>query len=280
MLVRCSLVMLAAMLAPAQLTAPACGAEVVAFWGFADDYDLGDNLTKLDFAADVDATVTGDANLQAFRGDAEDLDGNGGGGFVSYTSPTSGVTYAPTRTIKWDDLAGGGDDFDIGGVDTFTVDKNDGDGPVADEDFGNDALMYITLDGSGYRDFSLRFDVEGTPGDLPSSFDVFYRVDGPGGVWFRDFDQNNIPLEFMDYTPVADPENQFADSGEIALASLLNGASSIELIVSDFDENGNSEMEIDNVEIVANQIPEPTALPLLTAGLLPTVVTRIRRTAR
>lgn len=234
------------------------GRDVVAFWGFADDYDFSaTDPTHQDFAADVDATA-GVANLQAFRGEGEDLDDNGGGGFVSYTSPVSGITYDPTRTIKWDDLKGGGDDFDIGGVTDFTVDT--GEGPEQDQ-FGNDALIYLTLDGSGYQDFEFRFDVEGTPGDLPASFDVYYRLGG-AGTWYRDASHNNIALSFADYS-TPDPENQYADSGYIALSSLLNNQSQIELIINDFDESGNSEMEIDNFEITANAVPEPATCGLL-----------------
>lgn len=135
--------------------------------------------------------------------------------------------------------------------------------------------MYLTFDGSGFTDFQLRFDILGTVGDLPSSFDLFYRVDGPGGTWFRDPAQNNIPLVFEDFDPV-DPEEQLADSGMISLASLLNGAGSIELIVSDFAENGNGEMQIDNLEIVATAIPEPSTLAVALAGAL-AVAGRLRR---
>ena len=233
--------------------------EVVAFWGFAENYDFDANPNFQDFAADVDASNSGDANLQAYLGEADELDDNGGGGFVSYTSPTSGITYAPTRTLKFDDLKGGGDDFSIDGTSMFLVDKNDGSGPLLD-DFGNDALLYITLDGTGFQDFEIRFDVEGTPGTLPTSFDIFYRVDGD--VWLRNPAQNNIPLSFSDYAPI-DPENQFADSGVLALSSLLNNASAIEIIINDFAEAGNDEMEIDNIEITAGVIPEPTSLALL-----------------
>lgn len=239
-------------------------AEVVAFWGFAEDYNFDSNPNKQDFAADVDNTVTGNANLQAFLGNADELDDNGGGGFLPYTSPTSGVVYGITRTIKWDDLKGSGDDFDIGGVSEFLVDKNDGN-PAALDDFSNDALMYITLDGSDFADFEIRFDVEGTPGDLPDSFDIFYRVGGTG-QWNRDADQNNLMLAFREYDPV-DPENQFASSNSIALSSVLNGQSQIELIINDFAENGNGEMEIDNIEIIASRIPEPSALVVVLIGM-------------
>jgi len=260
-------------------------ADVVAFWGFASDYDFPGNPNKQDFAADA-GTAMATANLQAFLGledlededmdgefDNDELDNNGGGGFLPYTSPTSGITYQPTRTVKWDDLKGGGDDFDIGGQTEFAVDKKDGQGALA-EDFGNDALMYITLDGTGYSDFELRFDIEGTPGDLPSTFDVFYRVGGTG-TWFREFDQDEIDLNFMDYDPI-DDENQFARSGQIPLAALLNNQSQIEIIVNDFAENGNGEMEIDNIEIIGTAVPEPSSALLALAATIACGV-RLRR---
>jgi hypothetical protein len=240
--------------------------DVVAFWGFADDYDFNTNPNYQDFAADVDATDSGDANLQAYLGVADQLDNNGGAGFVTYTSPTSGIFYDFTRTLKYDDLKGSGSNFAIGGSDTFLIDKNDGGGPSLGN-FGNDALMYITLDGAGYRDFELRFDIEGDPASLPATFDIFYRVDGSSGTWYRDASQNNIPLSFVDYDPV-DPENQYADSGMIAMSALLDNASSIEIIINDFAELGNGEMEIDNVEITAAAVPEPTSLMLLASGAL------------
>jgi hypothetical protein len=240
--------------------------DVIAFWGWTDDYDFSATApNKMDFGIDDGIDTT--ANMQLFLGNADQLDHNGGGGFVPYTSPVSGLTYETTRTAKWDDIRGGGDDFDIGGIATFTVDKNDGAGAVAGEDFGNDALMYITFDGTGYQDFEFRFDAESTPGDLAESFDVFYRVGGVG-TWFREATQNNIPLNYMDYdTP--DPENQFTDSGYISLNSALNSQSQIEVIVSDFAELGNNEFEIDNFEIVGTAVPEPaSAIVVVALGIV------------
>ncbi len=236
--------------------------DVIAFWGWEDDYDFSATApNKMDFG--IDAGIDTTANMQLFLGDPLNLDHNGGGGFVPYTSPVSGLTYQPTRTAKWDDLKGGGVDFDIGGISTFTVDKNDGAGAVAGEDFSNDALMYIVFDGTGYQDFEFRFDAESTPGDLAASFDVFYRVGGTG-TWFRETAQNNIPLTYMDYaTP--DPENQFADSGYISLNSALNNQSQIEIIVNDFAEFGNSELEIDNFEIIGTAVPEPASAIVVVA---------------
>lgn len=240
--------------------------EVVAFWGWEDDYAFNDTDTKFDFAGDVDNTASGNANLQAFLGDATNFDANGGGGFISYTSSASGETFDPTRTVKWDDLRGGGDDFDIGGQTIFSVDRNDGAG-AADDDFGNDALLYLIFDGTGFEDFEFRFDAESTPGDLAESFDVFYRVGG-SGTWFRDADQNNIGLTYQDYDPV-DDENQFADSGFISLNSALNNQSQIEIIVSDFAEFGNEELEIDNFEIVGIAVPEPaSAIAILALSMV------------
>jgi hypothetical protein len=241
--------------------------DVLAFWGFEDAYDFTTNPNKQDFLADVDATLTDNANLQAYLGVADELDNNGGAGFVSYTSPTSGVAYGETRTLKFDDIKGGGNNFDIGGVSSFQIDKNDGNGPQAGN-FGNDALLYITLDGTGYEDFQIRFDAEGEPVDHPTSFDIYFRTGSTGGTWLRLLSQDNIPMNFVDYTPV-DPENMVADSGVISLSPILNGAS-IELIISDFQEGpGNGELEFDNIEITANStVPEPGGLVLLSLGLL------------
>ena len=255
--------------------------DVVAFWDFGNPYDFDDGAdgpNKQDFLASgfgVDNTIGGDANFQAFLGNAGNLDDNGGGGFTGYTSPVSGISYGPSRTVKWDDIAGGGDDFDIGGVTEFNVMK--GSDPVELDDFGNDALIYMTFDATGYTDLQFRFDVEATPdmpdpdapGEtislLPTGFDVFYRITGPGGTWIRPDEFNNIDLSFMDYDPV-DPDNQFADTGFISFGSALDDASMVEIIFQDFD--GNEEMEIDNFEIVANAVPEPTsAILLLVAGL-------------
>ncbi len=241
----------------------ASAASVLSFWGFADNYSFPTDSNKLNFSPDAGLKTS--ANLQAYIGIPGELDVDGGGGFVSYTSTTSGTTYQPTRTLKWDDLKGGGDDFDIAGQDAFTVDKMDGAGALSD-DFGNDALIYLTMDTLGFKEISLRFDVEGTPGDLPSSFDVFYRVGG-SGTWFRFPSQDNIALAFNDYA-VADPDNQFADSGLILLSGDLSNQGMVEIIINDFDENGNKEMEIDNIEIIGTAVPEPSVLAMMFGGLL------------
>ncbi|MGB7326479.1 MAG: PEP-CTERM sorting domain-containing protein [Rubripirellula sp.] len=250
-------------------TSNSYAAEVVAFWGFADDYNFSTPDTlKYDFTADVDNTASGNANLQGYIGLAASLDSNGGGGAISYTSPTSGITYAPTRTLKWDDARGGGPDFDIGGVTLFNVNDIES-GTTTTRDFGNDALMYLTFDTTDFMDLSLRFDIEGTPGALPTTFDIFYRAGGATD-WTRGNGQNNIPLTFQDYVPL-DPDNQFADSGSISLASTLNNQSSVELILSDFADNGNNEMEIDNFEIIGTRIssvPEPSSVAVLAIGIV------------
>ena len=177
--------------------------------------------------------------------------------------------------MKWDDLAGGGDDFDINGVTQFDVMR--GSDPVEQDDFGNDALIYLTFDNTGYKDLHFRFDIEGTPNRpdeddatmtldlLPDEFDVFLRFTGPTGTWFRPDDLNNIDIDFFDYDPI-DSENQFGETGYISLGSDLDNISQVEIIIADFD--GNEELEIDNFEIVGTAIPEPSSsLLLLLSGV-------------
>jgi len=243
--------------------------DVIAFWDFGTDFDFddgGDGPNTQDFAASefgVDNTVSNNANFQAFLGNAGNLDNNGGSGFMSYTSPVSGITVGPSRTVRWTDLRGGGDDFDINGQTLFNVMR--GENPAEEDDFGNDALIYLTLDATGFQDLQFRFDIEGTPpaqpdpndpnaeieNTLPNEFDVFIRITGPDGTWFRPDELNNIDIEFFDYEPV-DPENQFGETGFISLGPALDNVSQIEIIINDFD--GNDEMEIDNFEIVGNSI--------------------------
>ena len=246
--------------------------DVIAFWDFGTSFDFddgsGDGPNTQDFPAiefGVDNTVSNNANFQAFLGNAGNLDCNGGSGFVSYTSPVSGITVGPSRTVKWDDLRGGGVDFDINGQVLFNVAR--GDNPAAEDDFGNDALIYLTFDATGFQNLQFRFDIEGTPGQpdpsnptaeiedtLPTQFDVFIRTTGPNGTWFRPDELNNIGIEFFDYEPV-DPENQFGETGYISLGSALDNASQVEIIINDFDgETGNDEMEIDNFEIVGDAV--------------------------
>lgn len=274
--------------------------DVVAFWHFDDQpdggYDFRDQIEADDLAgrpgkfalqADVDNTV-GTASLEAFLGNAGNFDGNGGGGFRGYTSPVSGETFGETRTIRWEDSAGGGGDFFVGtdvNNNVFTIDTNDGMGPQDNQDFGNDALIYLSLDGTGFEDFQLRFDLEGTPNDplapetqlLPTTFDIFYRTTGEGGVWFRESFQNNIPLTASAVDP-ANPDNQILDTGGfVSLASALDNASSIEIIINDF--NGNEELEFDNLEVVANAIaiPEPASASLIAMVGIALVGRRRRR---
>ena len=274
--------------------------DVVAFWHF-EDYDERPTVEAQDvaglagrFTLDADVNNTGStAGLEVFLGNAGNLDGNGGGGFLPYTSPVSGASFGTTRTIRFDDLAGGGPEFSLGGNDQFSVDRNDGAGAVTD-DFGDDALLYFTIDGSGFQDFEIRFDVEATPFNdepddpavpepfLPESFDVFYRTT-PGGTWFRDVNQNNVslipdglPTDLDNQNLVIDPDgdgivNPLEDQF-VSLSAALDNAPFIEIIINDFNEgDGNGELEIDNIEIVANviaTIPEPSSACLLTLAML------------
>ena len=265
----CFLALLVASVATSETV---CADDVLAFWGWETHADFTSDPNKQDYLADVDNTASGGANLQAFLGDPANLDDNGGGGWETYTSSTSGITYNPTDTLKYDDLKGGGSDFDIAGTVIFDIDKNDGAGVVQD-DFGNDALMYITLDTTGYQNVRYRFGIESEPNDLASSYDVFYRVGG-SGTWFREAADNNIDIT-SDYV-VFDADNSQASLALRSLSNAINNQSQVEIIISDFAEFGNGEMEIDNLEIVATAIPEPGSLVLIALISLPMGIVRRR----
>lgn len=261
----------------ASIPATSNAAEVIAFWDFNTPYDLTGEATaatKINFTPTVDNTIAGNANLQAFGGRGADLRQDSGSGKLSYTSPISGITYAAGSTLEWDDLAGGGgDDFDIGGVEVFSVNKAGVTGP---DDFGNDALMYLTLDTTNFRNLQVRFEVEGDPANLPSTFDIFTRTSA-SDTWFRTDSQNNIALTFQDYPDPLDGPDQFALTGFISLTSAFDNAGMVELIISDFNEFGNDEMEIDNLEIIGTAVPEPSTLAALAIGGLVVVARRRRR---
>ena len=263
-----SFTLLAALLASSET---ACADNVLAFWGWENHADFTDDPNRQDYLAEVDNTASGGANLQAFLGVAAELDNNGGGGWETYTSATSGITYQPTDTLKFDDLRGPGDDFDINGQTSFNVDRNDGLGAVED-DFGNDALLYLTFDTTGFQDVRYRFGIESEPGDLASSYDVFYRVGGVG-TWFRSPNDNNIDIT-DDYVPF-DADNAQASLELRSFSAAINNQSQVEIIINDFAEFGNGELEIDNFEIIATAIPEPGSFALI--ALLSFSLSTVRR---
>ena len=47
---------------------------------------------------------------------------------------------------------------------------------------------------------------------------------------------------------------------------MLNGSSTIEIVLNDFAENGNGEVEFDNIEIIGTRVPEPTSTLLVVAA--------------
>lgn len=265
----CSFALLAALLTSSTTV---CAQDVLAFWGWETHEDFTGDPNKQDYLAEVDITASGGANLQAFLGDATELDDNGGGGWETYTSATSGITYNPTDTLKFDDLRGGGDDFDIAGQVIFDIDRNDGAGAV-EGDFGNDALLYITLDTTGFQDLNYRFGIESEPDNLAASYDVFYRVGGTG-TWFRGVNDNNIDIS-GDYVQF-DADNSQASLALRGLTSAIDNQSQVELIFSDFAELGNGELEIDNFEIIATAVPEPGTLALIALLSIPLGITRRR----
>ena len=237
--------------------------EVVAFWNFPVEDDFpGENapVNYWDFGTAIGSRAE-ESLLKAFIGAAmKDLDPNidpNGGKGLPFTSEVSGLSYEESRSLHWEDLKGGGNNFEIDG--SSTVIQNRGEGP-RQGDFSNDALVYIQLDGSGLSDFEIRFDVQVDKSTPATSFDLFYRIDGAGGIWYRSEAYDNLSLNL---------DAEFEGSATVVLPEELDDQANIELILNDFDEGdppGNSDLEIDNVEITA--VPEPAAaLGALTSTL-------------
>lgn len=249
--------------------------EVVTFWNFPSKADFpGDSapVNYWDFETEI-GSHSETSVLTAFVGAAmKDLDPNidpNGGKGLAFTSPVSGITYAASRSLHFEDLKGPGDNFEIDGSSTVIQDRGQG---ATLEDFSNDALVYIQFDGSGLSDFELRFDVQVDKSTPATSCDLFYRIDGEGGTWYRSEEYDNLSLNL-------DPE--FDGTATLVLPEELDGQANIELILNDFDEGDppgpNSDLEIDNVEITAVPQPGPVLGALtstLTLGIL-----RARRVA-
>jgi hypothetical protein len=189
----------------------------------------------------------------AINGDKPNLDPDGGKG-IFYTSNTSGTSYAATRSLHFEDLKGKGDDFEIDGSSVILQDRGQG---TVEENFSNDANVYIYLDGQNYSDFELRFDVQVEETTPATSFDLFYRTTGAHGVFYRA--ENNTSLNI---------DSEFNGSATVTLPAALDRQSNIEIILTDFDEGdvANGDLELDNIEITA--VPEPgAALGAITTAL-------------
>ena len=118
-------------------------------------------------------------------------------------------------------------------------------------------MSYIYFDGQGFSDFELRFDVQVEETTPATSFDLFYRTTGAGGVFYRA--ENNTSLNI---------DSEFNGSATVILPAALDRQSNIEIILTDFDEGevANGDLEFDNIEITA--VPEPgAALGAITTAL-------------
>ena len=248
--------------------------EVVAFWNFPFEDDFPGESAPVNYWAFGTAigSRAEESLLTAFIGAAmKDLDPNidpNGGNGLAYTSEVSSITYPESHSLRWEDLRSPGNNFEIDGSSDVFQDR--GEGPIL-EDFSNDALVYIQLDGSGLSDFEIRFDVQVDNSTPATSFDLFYRIDGAGGIWYRSPAYNNLSLNL---------DAEFEGTATVILPEALDDQGNIELILNDFDEGDpkpNDNLEIDNVEITA--APEPTAALGALTSTLTLGILRARRVA-
>ena len=190
-------------------------------------------------------SLSGSASLEAYIGAAE-KDGEQN-------------LNAENGQVTWLDLKGGGDDWDDPrtGSPNVEVDK---DGTVETTDFGNDALVYLVLDGTGLSNFTISIDalLDSDSDKHVTSMDFFYRVSATSNIWYRPAGYNNVG-----WTTTSGDDASLVN---FSLPAALNGESNIELVIADFaEEDGNGFLGLGPVTIEA--VPEPTTALLLGLGL-------------
>ncbi len=117
---------------------------------------------------------------------------------------------------------------------------------------GDDAELLIAINTIHWSALELRFDYES---DLADSFDLEYSVDG-GVTWSKPF--NNKAITTGSFQSI---------SLDLSGATAINNQPLVLFKFSDFDNNGNDKLTLDNIEITG--IKDSTAIsvsPLITAS--------------
>jgi len=234
------------------LAATACSlgtahATLLAFWDFNNGFDAGSGAVQIAHPASI-----GSGTLYQQRAE---IDGNGKGG-IAYTDPSNGIDAAAGRSMAWDDVGKSGE---------------------------NDAEFFIEFSTTGFKEITIRFDVQGNADHGITSFDLKYDtnplvdVTDPPDVTgtIKDF-AGGLSTSILNNEPFT-PGINAAYVEQVVDLTAITGLDNQSTLVLRFDDiKDNDDMRLDNLRITGVPVPEPTSALLASLSLLGVFLRRKR----
>lgn len=219
-------------------------AGLIAFWDFNDGFSEDDETSQI-----VHNASQGLGTLFQQRADT---DGNGKGGII-YVDTDNNINTTAGRAMAWDDIGKSGD---------------------------NDAEFFMVIDTSGFKDITLRFDIQGNDvvGSGVNSFDLKYSLnplvdvtnpDVSGTI--KDFAEST---SIANNTAIGNPLTYTEVTVDLSSVTAINDQGLVVLRLDDWD--GNDDMRIDNFSITGTAVPEPHSATLAMIGSMALLLRRRR----